>query len=150
MEYSEETSRWMKDATDCYQRARRCFSDGDWRGTVQNAQLAIELSVKAVIAFIEEPHWTHNPDEQLKKIIEEREGEIREKFGQEMVDGLLLASEDVRIAAPWHGWSVYGRPREDGTGWTSAVDLCREENARDLMGRTERTIATVQMFLSGL
>ncbi len=66
-------------------------------------------------------HWTHSPDEQLRRII-----------------------------APWHGWSVYGRPRENGTGWTSAVDLCKEENARDLMGRTERTIATVQRFLSGL
>ena len=41
------------------------------------------------------------------------------------------------LAAPWHGWSTYGKPREDGTGWAAAVDLCTREIAEDLMKRAK-------------
>ncbi len=137
----------MKDARADFKRAERCFQEKDWQGTVQNAQLAIELSVKAVVAFFEEPDWTHSPDKQLIKIVREREKGIRKRFGQQMVDDLIIAAEDARIAAPWHGWSVYGRAKEDGTGWVSAVDLCIREIAEDLAKRARHVFKTVEKFV---
>jgi len=82
MDSYQESLRWMKDARDCYHRSQRCFSQEDWRGTVQNAQFAIELSVKAIMAFFEEPNWTHRPDGQLRRIVEERREEMRERFDE--------------------------------------------------------------------
>lgn len=137
----------MKDAKDCLRRARRCSSEKDWRGAVQNAQLAIELSVKGMIAFFEEPDWTHKPDSQLIRIAEERKGPIMKKFGRQMIDAFMIAAEDVNISAPWHGWSVYGKAREDSTGWMPAVELCTADVAEDLMRRAERTISTAEKFL---
>ena len=90
MENYQETLRWIKDARDCCERADRCLSERDWRGTVQNAQLTIELSVKSVIAFFEEPVWTHRPDRQLKMIIDKNKEEIGKKFGQQMMEALPL------------------------------------------------------------
>lgn len=147
MESREESKRWMKDARAHFQRARRCFQEKDWQGAIQNNQLAIELSTKAVIAYFEEPDWIHSPDRQLIKIVEEHEEEIRERFDQQMVDALIVVAQDVRIVAPWHGWSVYGKARADSTGWTPAVDLCTQAIAEDLVERAERTFKTVEKFI---
>jgi len=45
-----------------------------------------------------------------------------------------------------HGWSSYGREREDGAGWIPAVDLCTKEVAEDLMTRAERTSSIAERF----
>ena len=150
MENYSESERWMKDAKDCFTRAQRCFNEKDWRGTVQNAQLTIELSAKAMIALFEEPDWTHSPGEQLKMVIESRRKELESKFVASFLDDLLCVADDAEVAAPWHGWSVYGREREDGTGWTPAVDLCTKEVAEDLLKRAERTFSTAEKFLETL
>lgn len=123
MENYSESERWMKDARDCFLRTKRCFNENDWRGAIQNGQLAIELSAKAMISSFEEPDWTHSPDKQLKEIIEVKKEEIANRFSPSFVETLIQITEDVKIAAPWHGWSVYGREREDGGGWIPAVEL---------------------------
>lgn len=143
MENYSESERWMKDARNCLLRAQRCFGENDWKGTVQNAQLTIDLSVKAMIALFEEPDWTHSPGGQLKTIVES-------KFTPSFLDDLLHTADDAEIAAPWHGWSVYGREREDGTGWIPAVDLCTKEIAEDLLRRAKRTISIAEEFLRTL
>lgn len=150
MENYSESERWMRDARDCFIRAQRCFNEKDWRGTVQNAQLAIELSAKAMIALFEEPNWTHSPDEQLKGIIESRRKALGSMFSSSFLDGLLYVAEDIEVAAPWHGWSVYGRERDNGTGWIPAVDLCTREAAEDLLSRAKRTVSTTERFLETL
>lgn len=149
MENYTESTRWIRDARDNLQWARHCFAENNWRSTIQNAQLAIELSVKGMIALFEEPDWTHKPDEQLIRIIEERKDEIIARFGQQMVNELMEAAQDAVVAAPWHGWSVYGKVNEHGTRW-AAVDLCTENIAKDLMNRAEKTFATVEKFLQGV
>lgn len=146
MENYSESVRWMRDGSDCFFRAQRCFKEKDWRGAIQNGQLAIELSVKAMIALFEEPEWTHSPDEQFKTIIESKQKELEGKFGSQFIGLLLRVVEDVAIAAPWHGWSVSGREKEDGTDWISAVDLCTKEVAEDLIQRAERTFSTAEKF----
>lgn len=146
MKNYSESERWMKDAKDCLQHMRDCFKSKYWRGIIQNAQLAIELSIKALIALFEEPDWTHNPSKQLIRLINDRRDEIRKRFNQNMVDALMKTAGDAEIAAPWHGWSVYGKAKENGTGWIPAVDLCTADVAKDLMHRAERTIVTVEKF----
>jgi HEPN domain-containing protein len=147
MENYSESERWMKDARDCFARAQRCFNEKDWRGTIQNAQLTIELSVKGLIAQFEEPAWTHSPDDQVKKIIEDKREELENKFGPRFLNSLFRIIEDIRASAPWHGWSVYGKERENGTGWISAVELCKEDTAKDLVKRAQRTLSVVEKFL---
>jgi hypothetical protein len=138
-----EFERWLADAKDCLQRAERCFRDNDWRGVVQNSQIATELSAKALISLFEEPAWTHKPDEQLKIIIESRKNEIK-ALKQDVYDRLIFIADDVGISAPWHGWSVYGR--EVGGRWVPAVELCTKDTAGDLIERARRTLATAEEF----
>lgn len=147
MDNFSESERWMKDARSCYSRSLRCFNDKDWQGAIQNFQLTIELAVKALIALFEEPDWTHNPQGQLLKIIETRKDEIGSRFEHPFIDKLLQTVEDVRISAPWHGWSIYGKASEDEGRWISASDLCTEDVARDLFKRAENAISTIEEFL---
>jgi HEPN domain-containing protein len=139
-----EAKRWLKDAKACLNTARSVFPLGDYRATIQNAQLCIKLSAKAIIACFAEPVWRHDPSEQLLKLLEEHEGEIREGSAAK----LRTLAQDVQGAAPWHGWSVYGR-MEPG-GWVPAVDLCTEEKARNLLERAEAAFQTANGFCSRL
>ncbi len=150
MENYSESERWMKDARDCFNHAQRCFNEGYWRGAVQNAQLAIELSVKAVIALFEEQDWTHSPDGQLNRIIEDKKEEIKTMFGYQFLNLLSNVIEDIRVSAPWHGLSVYGKEKDDGSGWIPVVDLCTEDIAKELVTRAQRTITVVEEFLRGI
>jgi len=111
---------------------------------VQNAQLCIELFAKAIIACFAETVWRHDPSEQLLKLLEEHEGEI----GEGLAAKLRTLAQDVQEAAPWDGWSVYGR-MEPG-GWVPAVDLCTEERAGDLLERAEAAFQTASSFYSWL
>jgi len=150
MENYSESERWMRDARDSFIRAQRCFNEKDWKGTIQNAQLTIELSAKAMIALFEEPDWTHSPDEQLRGVIGSRRKELENKFASSFLDEILYTADDAEVAAPWHGWSAYGKEREDGSGWIPAVDLCPKEVAEDLLRRAKRTISTGEKFLETL
>jgi HEPN domain-containing protein len=141
---SLETQRWLKDAEACLSTAQTVFSLGDYRAAVQNAQLCIELSAKAVIACFAEPVWRHDPSKQLLKLIEEHGSEIEEGLS-ERLHGL---ANDVQEAAPWHGWSVYGRL--EPKGWMPAVDLCTEETARDLLKKATQGFQTASEFCSKL
>jgi HEPN domain-containing protein len=139
-----ETQRWLRDAEACLSTAQTVFSLGDYRATVQNAQLCIELSAKAVIACFAEPVWRHDPSRQLLKLIEEHEGEIEE----ELSERLDVLADDVQETAPWHGWSVYGRLEPEG--WMPAVDLCTEEAARDMLEKATQAFQTASEFCSEL
>jgi len=111
---------------------------------VHSAQLCIELSAKAVIAFYEEPSWTHDPSEQLSRILEERGEELAE-----MVEDLFTLAEDAKVALPWHGWSTYGKRTEDGA-WIAAVDACTQEVAQDLLERARRSHEMAMKFFRGV
>lgn len=56
----EEAKRWFKDADAYYKDALRNFKEKAWRDCVHDAQLCIEQSAKTIIAFFEEPEWTHD------------------------------------------------------------------------------------------
>ncbi|HIC90520.1 MAG TPA: HEPN domain-containing protein [Syntrophaceae bacterium] len=121
-----EVQRKLKDAAACLKASERDYAASD-----QNAQLCIELSAKAVISIYAEPLWTHDPSSQILKLMDEHKGEIIDKCGDEISQGLHNMIEDVGLAKDWHGWSVYGK--EEGGVLYAAVDICTKEVAEDLL-----------------
>lgn len=109
-------------------------------------KLVWSFSVKAIIACFDEPVWRHDPGEQLLEIAREREDELGNRFGKEILRIVEEIASDVDESAPWHGWSVYGR--KDVGGWVGAVDLCKEEIANDLLKKAEKGFTTAQKFIS--
>ena len=145
MRDSTEANRWLRDAQACLASAQRALTAQDYRVTVQNAQLCVELSAKAVIAHLAEPLWSHDPSPQLRRLIREHQEAIIERCGEEMVTALQQLADDAEEAAPWHGWSTYGREVKD-EGWIAAVDTCTQESADDLLPRAQRSWRTAQTF----
>lgn len=145
MKSEEEAKRWLRDAEACLNGAQKSVEAEDFRTTVQNGQLAVELSCKAVIASFSEPEWSHDPSDQLIEIMRVHREEIEKCFGKESIEKLKRVAEDVKEAAPWHGWSVYGRKR--GRGWVSAVDLCGREKATRMLELAERSFKAAKEFI---
>lgn len=141
-----EARRWLRDAEVHFRRAERLFVDEDFQGVVENAQIGLELSVKAIIACFDEPIWRHDPGEQLLEVAKEREDELENRFGKEMLKAIEEVASDVDDAAPWHGWAVYGR--KEPSGWVGAVDLCKEGIAKDLLKKAEKGFITAQRIIS--
>jgi len=133
----------LRDAESSLRSAENNFMLRDWKVTVQNAQLCIELSAKAVIAYFEEPWWTHDPSEQLLSVIEARKEELEAL--RDVLQRLYALAEDAEMAAPWHAWSTYGRRAEDGS-WVPAVELCSEGTAKDILERARRSYETAREF----
>lgn len=148
MNSREEMMRWLKDAKARLKTAEDVFSRRDWSAAVQSAQLCIELSTKAVIAYFVEPIWRHDPGDQLVEIMEVRRKELIGKFGEDLLKGLEQMARDVNEVAPWHGWSTYGRKTIEG--WQAAVDVCDEEVAGQLLGKARKSFSIATKFMKCL
>jgi len=92
MENLEEAKKWLKDAEDCLLSAKENLPLANYRVVVQNAQLCVEQSAKAIIACFEEPRWTHDPSDQLNGIITKHKDQIIEIFGRERVSEKFINS----------------------------------------------------------
>nr|HID13241.1 HEPN domain-containing protein [Anaerolineae bacterium] len=141
-----EASRWLKDARACLNSARWAYQAPDYRATVQNAQLAVELAAKAVIAYFEEPLWEHDPSPQLRRILDKLDEVIGPGLEADTVEALYLLAGDAKEVAPWHGRSTYGQADEAGV-WVPAVDLCTRRIAESLLERAERALPAAEVFL---
>ncbi len=117
----------------------------DFRTVVQNGQLAVELSCKAVIACFGEPEWIHDPSDQLLEILSLHKSEIEMSIGEDKLEGLDQMAKDIRKVAPWHGWSVYGRKK--GKGWVAAVDLCTQDKAVWILDLAQRNFGIAEKFV---
>jgi len=142
---TDEASRWLRDAQACLSSAKWALDVQDYRVAVQNAQLCIEHSAKAIIAQLAEPLWRHDPSPQLRRLLEAHKQAILRRCGEEMPAELLQLARDAEKAAPWHGWSTYGQESED-EGWLAAIDLCTQETAEDLLQRARRALPVAQRF----
>jgi HEPN domain-containing protein len=140
-----EAGRWLRDAEACLRSAEQARDIQDYRVAVQNAQLCVELSAKAVIAQFAEPLWRHDPSPQLRRLLDVHGEMIVRRCGEGMLASLRQLAEDAQEAAPWHGWSTYGREIED-EGWVAAVDLSTEAVASDLLQRAQRSVLTARSF----
>jgi HEPN domain-containing protein len=158
MENQYDTRQWLREAEGAFNRAFRMAEYQDWVGLCQQAQLCVEYSAKAVIDCFEVHEWTavhevtaerseHNHGEQLLKVLQANEQTIRSRFGEEMIQRLQVLAADADAAAPWHGWSTYGR-REPGGRITFPTDLCTQEEAERLLERAERSFPPAVQFIA--
>ena len=69
---------------------------------MQDGQFAVELSCKAIIVCFGEPERTHDPSEELLKMLRYHKSEIETSLGASMIDGLGQMAEDVRMV----GWRI--------------------------------------------
>lgn len=143
-----ETERGLRDAEACLRSTQWAVEVQDYRVAAQNAQLCVELSAKAVIAHFAEPLWRHDPSPQLRRLLDAHGEALERRCGAEMLASLRQLAEDAQEAAPWHGWTTYGRELED-KGWVAAVDLATEAVASELLQRAQRSLLTAQS-LAGL
>ncbi len=141
MDTQEEAFRLLKEAKEDLERAVRYTGFRDWVTVVLYAQLATEKAAKAVIASFEAFEWTHDPSDQLRRLV--NRGLLPDSF--------LEMAADVRRAAPWHGRSTYGALVEGR--WRSPSEICTEEVAQGLLEGARRTVrqavAFVPVFFGG-
>lgn len=144
MTNSTEGRRSLKGAADALNRAEKIFGIEEYVSVTQNAQLCIEPCGRAIIAYFEEPDWTHDPSRQLLKALKRNERELLTDWGQDMLEDLKRLADDIRTAAPWHVWSTYGKDTPEG--WKSATELCTKDAAEDLLARARHSFKTASRF----
>jgi len=135
MDTKEESLRLLKEAEEDLGRATRYSGLKDWITTIHYAQLAIEKSAKALISCFEAFEWTHDPSEQLKKLV--RKELLNNDF-------LQIASY-VKEAAPWHGRSTYGGLKNGR--WRSPSEFCTEEEAVQLLYKAKKSVNRATEFI---
>lgn len=149
MDNYEEAKRWLDDATDHLERVERNATSKDYPSVVHYAQLCIETSAKAIIAYFSEPKWSHDPGTQLNAILDINREWIEKAFCVAMIERIEGLCKDVTHAAPWHGRSIYGEKREDGK-WYRAAEICTEEIATNMIEPARNSHKTASDFLSSL
>ncbi|NIM97863.1 MAG: HEPN domain-containing protein [candidate division Zixibacteria bacterium] len=135
MDTREEATRLLREAREDLDRAIRYSGLKDWVTVVHYSQLAVEKSAKALISCFEAFQWTHDPSEQLKKLVEK--GILDKDF--------LDVASHAKEAAPWHGRSTYGGLR-NGL-WRSPSELCTERVAMKLLDKTKKSVNKAATFI---
>jgi HEPN domain-containing protein len=141
----EEMTRWLLDAEDALKTTKANYKEGLIRTTVQNAQLCIEFSAKAIISCFEAPEWEHDPGKQLKRVLRKNEEIIGKKIGPDMIKRIDLLAQKASEVAVWHGWSTYGR-REPNGSWLPGAKVCTKEIAEESMPPAELSFKTATDF----
>lgn len=139
-----DSQNWAKDARSFIRRAGVCFNASDWHGVVQNAQLCIEHTAKAIIAYFAEPEWTYNPALQLDRMISENAVSLEKKGIS--ISSLKKLVQYVEEAAPWHGLSSYGEEAQEGH--IPASELCTQEIAEKLFKNAQEAFKALENFLN--
>lgn len=135
MDTKEEATRLLREAKEDLDRAARYCEMRDWVTVVHYSQLAVEKSAKGLISCFEAFEWTHDPSEQLKRLVEK--GFLDKEF-------LEIASY-AKEAAPWHGRSTYGAL---GNGlWRSPSELCTEEVGTKLLDKANKSVNRTATFI---
>ncbi|MEW6685718.1 MAG: HEPN domain-containing protein [Candidatus Edwardsbacteria bacterium] len=118
---------FLKEAEDDFRLKR-------YRSCVDNSQLCLENAAKAIVALFEPVEKTHTPEEQLSKLLLEKEieKEIREKLKEFLPLWGQLGFRE-------HILSDYGDESERITPWR----LFGEEEARTSLAIAQRGIAIV-------
>ena len=128
----------LKLASEHLERAERAFELCDWVAVALSAQLAVENFAKAVIAVFETPTWSHDPSNQLRRLLDR----VPSSVGNCLAELAALASE----VAPEHGRASYGEPSR---GLTPA-DIYRREHAEDLLNKARSAEALSKEALQKL
>lgn len=136
MNNAEHSLGLLKDAESAFYGAELSFKNKDYRTSVMNSQIAVELSSKAVIACFEEPEWTHNPRAQLIR--------LKNRFG--LQNEIVILANNADDLSSWHAKSVYGGKDKEGI-WKPAYELCTEEIAKDVLLKAKTSIRIAREFV---
>ena len=91
MDTREEATRLLREAKEDLDRAVRYSTLKDWVTTIHYSQLAVEKSAKSLISCFEAFEWTHDPSEQLRKLV-----------GKDLLNkDFLEVASYAKEAAPW-------------------------------------------------
>jgi len=131
----EEATRLLREAEEDLSRAMRYSEMKDWVTVVHYSQLAVEKSAKALISCFEAFEWTHDPSEQLKRLVERGFLDIQ----------FLKIASYAKEAAPWHGRSTYGA-LINGL-WRSPSQLCTEEVSLELLDKAKKSVNEATGFI---
>mgnify|MGYP000047008498 CR=1 FL=1 len=134
----EEARYRFRLAIQHFNRAKRLYEMNDWVGTVQFAQLAIENFAKTLIAFFEIPTWSHDPSNQLLRLLN--------KFPDEVANYIHELAEIVRDVAPEHGRSTYGEPSRGLT----PNDIYTDKIAKEIFEKASKARSVVERVLNAL
>lgn len=143
MNGKEEALSFLSDAGEALKSSEEAYEREDYRITVQQAQLAAELSAKSVIAYFEEPRWTHDPSGQFRRVMGREE--LRAVLGSHTLEDCEKLAQYVKELAPWHGWSVYGR-MEKGRR-IRASELCTAELAADVLDKARFCVKSTEVVI---
>ena len=135
MDTKEEATRLLREAKEDLDRAIRYSGLKDWVTVIHYSQLATEKSAKALISCFEGFEWTHDPSEQLVKLV---------KKGL-LPNGFLGVASYAKEAAPWHGRSTYGGLK-NGL-WRSPSEFCTEEAAVELLDKAKKAMNKAAGFI---
>ncbi len=135
MDTKEEATRLLREAKEDLDRAIRYSGLKDWVTVIHYSQLATEKSAKALISCFEGFEWTHDPSEQLVKLV---------KKGL-LPNGFLGVASYAKEAAPWHGRSTYGGLK-NGL-WRSPSEFCTEEAATELLNKARKAANKAAEFI---
>ena len=135
MDTKEEATRLLREAKEDLDRAIRYSGLEDWVTVIHYSQLAIEKSAKALISCFEAFEWTHDPSEQLKKLVEKGL----------LPNGFFEVTSYAKEAAPWHGRSTYGGLK-NGL-WRSPSEFCTEEAAVELLDKAKKAMNKAAGFI---
>ncbi len=146
---NEAESVWrLRDARVELQSAEKNLAIREFVPAVHFAQLCVENAVKAVIACFSEPEWGHNPGKQLRDILDDRRAQVVAIFGEDFLSEFLSLADAASKAAPWHVWSTYGK-QEPGKPRISAVDLCTEVVAQEMLTMAREAHRVADRFVTG-
>ncbi len=134
----EEAHYRFRLAIQHFNRAKRLYELNDWVGTVQFSQLAIENFAKTLIALFEIPTWSHDPSNQLLKLLN--------KFPSKATNYIRELIEIVRDVAPEHGRSTYGEPSKGLT----PNDIYTNNIAKEIFEKACRAKTIVKKVLNML
>ena len=135
MDTREEAIRLLREAEEDLDRAVRYPEMKDWVTVVHYSQLAVEKSAKALISCFETFEWTHDPSDQLKRLVEK--GFLDKQF-------LEIASYAKEVA-PWHGRSTYGALK-NGL-WRRPSQFCTEEVGIELIDKAKKSVNMAAVFI---
>lgn len=109
---------------------------GDYRGTVESSQLAVENSAKAVVAIYQVPSWSHDPSAELVETVDR------------LPEGLKgIARKLAEIAhrlAPEHGRVTYGEPARGITPW----EVYGRDDAMRTLSAAKEAVDLMEKILS--
>ncbi|MEW6227097.1 MAG: HEPN domain-containing protein [Bacillota bacterium] len=131
MKPSESASYRLRLAQGFLDEARQDASTGRWRSCVDNAQLAAEHALKAVVALWGPVSKTHRPAAKLMEMLDQRQ--IPQEFRAE-VDRLVDAAEF--LGPEIHVRTDYG----DEAGGLTPWEIFKQGDARDALDVAENVV----------